>query len=395
MEFKVKKGKEFNIDTQITEFQKEINASRFPWFYEWLRNMNTAFFAAHHPNDPIPTKLKMKILGDLTVLRARELREQFCYKHLEPFYLYEKPPITYVKLDGVIASLFHNRDYFQDLPEEEFKLWERIRKMAVDAENLLRNALNPELEIQDYALRYAQMNSSLALYLWTRRELEIGNLEQVRKQHEGPIEKKLELVKRYSPLAGVTAMMSEAFAGEAMPPPFKKIIPEAPKDATPKEKEEIEKEKAEVLAEKAAVEAKVKALNEQRQPLDPLFADALLLRFLTSSEIKNAVIDFQPDPQSKMGIRDPANLLAVMMIGDGAERLKPEMLSQPETARRTGEAVSYLVGKVEADRKALPNMEVASFVNRMVDNLLDEAKRDLTQFSATARIEAPTALKLF
>jgi len=393
MEFKVQKGKELDIDARLNEFQREIEASRFPWYYEWLRGINTAFFAAHHPNDPIPTKLKMKILGDLTVLRARELREQFCFNHLEPFYLYEKPPITYVKLDGVITSLFHNRDYFQDLPPEEFKLWEKIRKMAVDAENLLRAALNPALEIQDYALRYGQMNSSLALYLWTRRELEIGNIEEVRKQHEGPIEKKLELVKRYSPLAGVAAMMSEAFAGEHMPPPFKKIIPEAPKDATPEEKEEIEREKAKVLAEKTAVEAKVKSLNEQRAPLDALFADALLLKFLVGSELKNAGIDFQPDPQSKIGIRDPANLLAVMMLGEGQEKLNPEMLTRPETAKRVNEAVTYLLTRIEADRKALPAMEVTTFVNQTVDDLLEDAKKDLAQFASSAKLETPALEK--
>ncbi len=387
MEFKVQKGKELDIDTRLIEFQKEIVASRFPGYYEWLRSMNTTFFAAHHPNDPIPTKLKMKILGDLTVLRARELREQFCFNHLEPFYLYEKPPITYIKLDGVITSLFHNRDYFQDLPSDEFKLWEKIRKMAVDAENLLRGALNPDLEIQDYALRYGQMNSSLALYLWTRRELEIGNLEEVRKQHEGPIEKKLELVKRYSPLAGVATMMSEAFAGEHMPPPFKKIIPEAPKDATPEEKEEIEREKAKILAEKATIEAKVKALTEQRQPLDALFADALLLKFLIGSELKNAVIDFQPNPQSKIGIRDPANLFAVILLGEGQEKLNSEMLSQPETAKWVSEAVTYLRGRIEADRKALPATEVTAFVNQTVDNLLDDVKKDLSQFASSAKVE--------
>jgi hypothetical protein len=393
MEFKVKKGKELDLDTRLTEFQKEIAASRFPWYYEWLRSMNTSFFGAHHPGDPIPAKLKMKILGDLTLLRARELREQFCYTHLEPFYLYEKPPITYVKLDGVITSLFHNRDYFQDLPEAEHNQWEKIRKMAVDAENLLRSALNPNLEIQDYALRYGPMNSSLALYLWTRRELEIGNLEEVRKQHEGPIEKKLELVKRYSPLAGVATMMSEAFAGEPMPPPFKKIIPEAPKDATPQEKEEIEQEKAKALAEKAAVEAKVKALNEQRAPLDTLFADALLLKFLVSSELKNAAIDFQPDPQSKLGIRDPANLFAVMMISEDAEKLRLEMLSQPETARRVNEAVAYLLGRIEADRKALPSMEVTPLVNQTIEKLLEEVKVELAKFTGTERLEVPSMQK--
>ncbi len=386
MEFKVKKGKELDIGARLNEFQKEIAVSRFPWYYEWLHKMNTSFFAAHHPNDPIPTKLKMKILGDLTLLRARELREEFCYTHLEPFYLYEKPPITYVKLDGVITSLFHNRDYFQDLPEAEFNQWEKIRKLAVEAENLLRSALNPNLEIQDYALRYGQMNSSLALYLWTRRELEIGNLEEVRKQHEGPIEKKLELVKRYSPLAGVATMMSEAFAGEPMPPPFKKIIPEAPKDATPEEKEEIEREKAKVLAEKAAVESKIKALNEQRAPLDALLADALLLRFLASSELKNAALDFQPDPQSKIGIRDPANLLAVMMVGDGAEKLNAASLSTPEVSARVNETVNFLVEKIDSDRKSVPNTEVTPLVNRIVDDLLSEAKGDLALFANTVKI---------
>ncbi len=92
-------------------------------------------------------------------------------------------------------------------------------------------------------------------------------------------------------------MMGEAFAGEPMPPPFKKIIPEAPKEATPEEKEEIEQERVKVLAEKAAVEVKAKALTEQRQPLDAVFADAMLLRFFTGAELRNAPIAFQPNPQ--------------------------------------------------------------------------------------------------
>ncbi len=393
MEFKVKKGKAIDIDTQLAEFQKEPAASRFPWFYDWLQTLNKSFYSAHHPDTPIPTKLKMKILGDLKLLRARELREPFCYAQVEHFYLSDKPPITPKKLDDVIGSIFHNRDYFEYLSEEDFKLWETIRKTAVDSENLLRNALNPDLEIQDYALKYGQMNSSLALYLWTRRELNLGNLEEVRKQHEGTVEKKLELLKRYSPLAGAAAMLSEAFAGEPMPPPFKKIIPEAPKEATPEEREEIEKEKAKVLAEKAAVEAKVKSLTEQRQPLDSLFADALLLRLFTGAELKGAAADFQVDPQSKIGIRDPGNILAVMLIDGGAEKLSLSSLSTSEVATYVNETVSFLLGKIEADRKLVPNTEVTPLVNRMVDDLLNEAKSDLALFSSAAGIGVPAALR--